>query len=67
MARLHCMLRFLFAEKCDRTPHAELKMLNPPSDVSATKLPAFAPQATSFAGTAFRTGSDQLFDALVYC
>jgi hypothetical protein len=47
--------------------HAELRMLSPPSDVNATKLPALAPQATSFAGTAFRTGSDQLFDALVYC
>lgn len=47
--------------------HAEPKMLSPPSEVKATKLLAFAPQATSFADAALRTGSDQLFDALVYC
>lgn len=47
--------------------HAELKILNPPSVVKAAKLPAFAPHATSFAGTALRTSSDQLFDDLVYC
>lgn len=47
--------------------HAEPKMLSPPSEVRATKLLAFAPQATSLADAALRTGSDQLFDALVYC
>jgi hypothetical protein len=47
--------------------HAEPKMLSPPSEVKATKLLAFAPQATSLADAALRTGSDQLFDALVYC
>jgi hypothetical protein len=43
-----------------------LSMLRPPSGVKATILCPFAPQATSRAGTAFLTGSDQLFDALVY-
>jgi hypothetical protein len=47
--------------------HAEPKTLSPPSEVKATKLLAFAPQATSLADAALRTGSDQLFDALVYC
>lgn len=47
--------------------HAEPKMLSPPSEVKATRLLAFAPQATSLADAALRTGSDQLFDALVYC
>lgn len=50
-----------------RLAHAELNMLSPPSEVKAIKLPAFAPQATSLADAALRTGSDQLLDALVYC
>jgi hypothetical protein len=42
------------------------KMLRPPSGVRAARLCPLAPQATSLAATAFLTGSDQLFDALVY-
>lgn len=49
------------------TLHDALNILRPPSGVRATNEVAFAPQATSFACTAFRNGSDQLFDDLIYC
>lgn len=46
---------------------ATLSRLSPPSSVKATKLAAFAPQATSAAGTALLISSLQLLDALTYC
>lgn len=47
--------------------HAAPRILKPPSGVNATREEALARQATSLAETAFRTGSDQLFEAFVYC